>query len=153
MVSSVATKSLYVLVGTYFHSPKPYAVSRCVMNNIFTAAASFWTFSGGFAAKKPIRRPNIRVQTASKPSKFTMSWKLLTTLVSGSLFSRSSSINSSHMVLSVGRKACNTRGLVIWAVNFARKLCQVSPCLKRDQNRYYYIFNTLMGHFWSALVN
>lgn len=121
MVSSVWTKSRYVLVETYFHMLDPYDESRCVINNIFTAAANLATFSGGSTDKKPIRRPSISVQTASKPNKLTTSWKFSTTFVTGLRLARSKSIKSSQMVFSAGKNACKTRGLVICDVSFVRK--------------------------------
>lgn len=141
MVSSVWTKSRYVLVDTYFHKLKPYDESRCVINSVLTAAANFATLSGGCVDKKPIRRPNISVQTASKPNKFTIFWKLSTTFVTGSRFVRNKSMKSSQMEFNAGKNACNTRGLVICDVNFVRKLCHVSPCLRcHDEQKKSYEF-------------
>lgn len=101
------------------------------MNSILTAAANLATFSGGVIAKKPIRRPNINVQTASKPNKFTTSWKF-STIAFWSRFAFSNSIKSSQIVFKLGRNACKMRGLVICGVNFDRRLCQISPCLSES---------------------
>lgn len=129
-MSSVCTKSRYVLVDMYFHQLNPYDESRWVINKVLTAAANFATFCGGDCDKKPIRLPSINVQTASSPNKLTIFWKFSTTFVSGLRFLRSKSIKSSQIWFKMGKNDCSTLGLVIFCVSFERKLCHISPCLK-----------------------
>lgn len=100
-----------------------------MMNSILTALANLATFSGGFTDRKPIRRPSINVQAASKPNRLATSWKFSTTFDAFRLV-RSNSIKSSQISFSAGKNACRTRGLVICGVSFVRRLCQISPCLK-----------------------